>query len=120
MMATKRSRITIDDNDDANNDITPIIKKMAVVEKLQALLEPVEVLDATVEQWIDGNHPRRGFNQSLPGRLDAVGVSSLKFMVPEFNSFGPCWSYSTRTKAKGVVTTELKLVEGGENNDAPR
>lgn len=73
-----------------------------------------------VSQWLNGNAPGASFNASLPGRLDPVGPESLKFLVPEFEEFGPCWSFSTRKKEKAGVRTVLKLLEGGTNKDAPR
>ena len=81
-----------------------------------------KILRSTIAEWVSGNAPSTGSNASLPGRLDCVGKENLKFLVPEVDTFGSCWSFSTRTK-KGkdsAIETVLKLVEGGTNNDSPR
>lgn len=81
-----------------------------------------KILSSTVAEWISGDKAGTGSNQSLPGRLDVVGKENLKFQVPEVDTFGPCWSFSSRTKKgkNSAIETTLKLVEGGTNNDSPR
>lgn len=124
--AGKRKADVLSDGDGNSAPNTPvkakkkILARVVTTDRLSVFNLDSRVLGKTVGEWLNGNAPGSGVNASLPGRLDVVGESVLKFKIPEVEKFGPCWSYSTRTKTSNGVGTALKLLEGGDNKDAPR
>lgn len=80
------------------------------------------VLSKAVKDWLSGSAPGTGKNSALPGRLDVVSEGHLKFSVPDLETLGLCWSYSTRTQSpkSSAIEVEVKLLEGGGNHDSPR
>ena len=129
MAGKKRSALVLsqDSGNSAPNSPRKKGKKLAQAassgakkDELSVFLLAAHTVKNIVSQWLQGGTLGASSNASLPGRLDPVGLSLLKFPVPEFERFGPCWSFSTRRKEKSGIKTELKLLEGGTNKDAPR
>lgn len=68
---------------------------------------------------INGNLPEPvARNQSLTPRIRSLTAADLAFPQPV--PFGHCKVLVTRTKRAGSVIEEVKLTEGGTNNDSPR
>lgn len=57
-------------------------------------------------------------NQSLSPRIRALTDAHLAY--PQVLKHGHCMALFTRTKVKEQVREEIKLKEGGSNNDSPR
>lgn len=94
-------------------------KKSALVDRLIVFNLSTTLLTSTVLQWLRGNGTSTS-NASLPGVVRPAPLSRLKFIIPDADRLGPCWTYSTRERRNGVTRESLKLVEGGSNSDSPR
>lgn len=94
-------------------------KKSVLTDRLIVFNLSTTLLTSTVLQWLRGNGTSSS-NASLPGVVRPAPVSRLKFITPDVDRFGPCWTYSNRERRNGVTRESLKLVEGGSNSDSPR
>jgi len=119
-MSLKRAALfDVDQNIEAppkksNKIASPEIGKLKVFDLSETLLS------VTVRTWLSGTGLTSS-NASLPGMIRSVENALLKFTPPEFDQFGPCWTYYSRERRGfGAVKSVLKLVEGGTNNDSPR
>jgi Zinc-binding loop region of homing endonuclease len=77
-------------------------------------------LQEAVQRWEDG-FSIESKNQYLPGRIASLTDNELLFNSLQSHNYGHCCIYYQRQYASDYyITEQVKLIEGGSNNDAPR
>jgi hypothetical protein len=104
------------------DDLKPPSKKLQTSAATPSGLLVTKATPAAILKFvsmINGNLPEPAArNQSLTPRIHSLTDADLAF--PQPTPFGHCKVLITRTKRAGSVVEEVKLTEGGTNNDSPR
>lgn len=104
------------------DDEEPPAKKLHTTAATHSELLVTKALPTAIVKFvsmINGNLPEPvARNQSLTPRIRSLTDADLAF--PQPTPSGHCQVLITRTKRAGSVVEEVKLTEGGTNNDSPR
>ena len=127
---TKASRSTSPEPEKSPETVTITTTTTLTAVAVSAALPQVQQLlvltssQSQIEAWVNAFQGRTAWpstltsNQSLPPRTRSLTDDDLAF--PQDLPFDHCMVYIDRKKTRGTIQENIKLLEGGTNNDSPR